>query len=551
MREKNTYEWVTPNTRAFLGEGVLQKNQSVDDKLDLIAYRAEDILGIKGFSKRVIRAFKNKEISPSSPMWSSFGEESGYDISCFGSYISDSIRSIMEKATEVAVMSKGGGGTSGYFGEIRPRGAKFGENGTSMGPMNFMKLYEVVADTISQGAVRRGAFAAYLDFSHPDVLEFLQMRSEGHPIQNINFGLCITNEDMKNIFERGVERDQKVWARMLQCQFETGYPYVFFVDNANDQKPQVYKDKGMYIAHSNLCSEIMLPNSEDESFVCCLASLNLEKWDDIEQNDTVETCVFLLDAVMSEFIQKTEGVTHMEAARKFAIRHRALGMGAMGWHTYLQDRLIPYESLEAKMINNNIWRTIRERADNATEQLAEIYGEPEILTGYGRRNTTTLAVAPTISSSFILGGVSPSVEPWTANYFVEDLAKGRFTIKNKQLERLLEEYGRNTKAVWRSILDHGGSVQHIDWLSEEHRNIFKTFEEISQKEVVIQAAQRQKYIDQGQSLNRRIHPATPAKDVSELIKFAWEQGIKSLYYQRGVNLVQEKARNINHCVSCE
>ena len=295
----------------------------------------------------------------------------------------------------------------------------------------------------------------------------------------------------------------------------------------------------------------MLSNSENESFVCNLSSMNLEKWDEWKDTDAVETLVFFLDAVMTEFINKTECMPHMQSARNFAINQRALGIGVVGWHSLLQSKMIAFESMEAKFLDSTIWKTIREQADAATEKLAIYLGEPPLLKGYGRRNVTTLAVAPTTSSSFILGQISPTIEPLMDNYFVKDLAKSRSSYRNPYLKKLLKDIKMDNEGVWISILKKGGSVQHLEFLTEEEKNVFKTFSEISQKEIIIQAARRQKYIDQGQSLNLRIHKDTKPKEVSDLIIFAWEQGIKSLYYQRGVNPSQELARSIMECKSCE
>jgi ribonucleoside-diphosphate reductase alpha chain len=295
----------------------------------------------------------------------------------------------------------------------------------------------------------------------------------------------------------------------------------------------------------------MLSNSEGESFVCDLSSLNLEAWNEWKDTDAVETLVYFLDAVMTEFIDKTEGMKFMEAPRKFAMNQRALGVGVLGWHSLLQSKMIPFESMAAKMLNSQIWISIRSKADNATKSLADKLGEAPLLIGYGRRNATTLAIAPTTSSSFILGQVSPSIEPLNSNYFVKDLSKGKFTFKNPYLKKLLKEKGKDDDENWKSILVKGGSVQHLDFLSENEKDVFKTFGEISQKEIVIQAAQRQKYIDQGQSLNIMIPPNTKPKEVNELMIFAWEQGIKSLYYQRSANPAQELARSILSCKSCE
>ena len=282
-----------------------------------------------------------------------------------------------------------------------------------------------------------------------------------------------------------------------------------------------------------------------------MSSLNLVNWEEIKETDAVETLTFFLDAVMEEYVQKTENIPFMKSSHEFAKRQRAIGLGVLGWHSYLQDKMIAFESLEAKFLNQEIHQLIKERCDKATENLAVLLGEPQYLKGYGRRNLTTMAIAPTTSSSFILGQVSPSIEPLNSNYFTKDLAKGKFTYKNPYLEKLLTEKKKNTQTTWKSILVKGGSVQHLDFLSDEEKDVFKTFGEISQKEIVLQAAQRQKYIDQSQSLNLMIAPKCPPKQVSELLIFGWEQGIKSFYYQRSANPSQELARSILSCSSCE
>jgi ribonucleoside-diphosphate reductase alpha chain len=413
-----------------------------------------------------------------------------------------------------------------------------------------MELFDKLMNVVSQGNVRRGSFAAYLPIDHPDIEEFLKIKSEGSDIQDLSIGVCVSDEWMNKMIE-GDKDCRKIWGLVIKKRFESGYPYIFFSDNANNQAPQVYKDKGLKIHNSNLCNEIMLSNSADESFVCNLSSLNLEKWDDLEKTDAIETLVFFLDAVMTEFIDKTESMSFMDAPRKFAINQRALGVGVLGWHSYLQCKMVPFESMEAKMENIQIWKTIRERCDKASEDLAAVFGEAPLLKGYGRRNSTTIAVAPTTSSSFILGQVSPSIEPLNSNYFVKDLAKGKFTYRNPHLEKLLDSKGKNDQETWMKILVNGGSVQSLDFLSESEKDVFKTFGEISQKEIIIQAAQRQKYIDQGQSLNIMVPPLAKPKDVNELMIFAWENGIKGLYYQRSANPAQELARSILSCKSCE
>jgi ribonucleoside-diphosphate reductase alpha chain len=548
---KNEVYWLNKDSRKFLERGYLTEGETPEQRIKDIADRAESLLGnLDGFSDKFVNYMSKGFYSLSSPIWSNFGRERGLPISCFGSFISDQMSSILEKISEVGQMTKAGGGTSAYFGALRGRGASISSGGKSTGSVHFMELYDKLMNVVSQGNVRRGSFAAYLPIDHPDIEEFLKIRGEGHEIQEMSIGVCVSDEWMKKMIE-GDKEARKIWGLVIKKRFESGYPYIFFSDNANNQAPQMYKDKGLKINNSNLCNEIMLSNSDDESFVCDLSSLNLEKWNEIAETDAVETLVYFLDAVMSEFIEKTGGVKFMEAPRKFAINQRALGVGVLGWHSLLQLKMIPFESMDAKLLNGQIWRTIREKSDKATIELANLFGEPPMLEGYGRRNSTTLAVAPTTSSSFILGQVSPSIEPLNSNYFVKDLAKGKFTYKNPYLEKLLKEKDKNDQETWKSILIKGGSVQHLDFLTQEEKDTFKTFGEISQKEIIIQAAQRQKFIDQGQSLNLMIPPNTKPKEVNELMIFAWEQGIKGLYYQRSSNPSQELSRSILSCSTCE
>jgi len=711
---------------------------------------------------------------------------------CFNSHLSDKMQSILYKTAEVGMMSKYGGGTSGYFGDIRPRGAPISVGGTSSGAVHFMELFDKVADTVNQGNSRRGSFAAYLPVSHPDILEFLRIRSDGHPIQNMSIGVTITDDWMRDMIA-GDKDKRKVWAKIIEKRFESGYPYVAFIDNINKNNPKVYKDKNLSVKSQNLCvagdqrvvtsrgmltakelyeiggnltlfdndkivnsgpmslvermadvyeieldnglthkvtsyhkvkvrtsgtldtvvktadvacsdlnvgdlvavqtnkglfgdvnkedeafllglhqsetedntltevpdwiwesnedtqrayirglllpnigrglhhrskdflkdlqlvlvnlgincalklreaegvytlysldddldnafhkiksinyvgqedvycvtvdsaehhwvcngvvthncAEISLHSDEKYSFVCVLSSINLEHWDAIKSTDAVETLIYFLDTVNEEFVRKSKDLPFMEHPYNFAKDHRALGLGVLGWHSYLQSKMIPFDSFEANLENVSIFKTISERCKAATTKLADVLGEPDILKGYGARNTHTMAIAPTTSSSFILGQVSPSIEPLNSNYFVKRLAKGNFTYRNPYLVDLLKAKNKDDANTWHSILTHGGSVQHLDFMDDHEKNVFKTFSEISPKQVIIQAAQRQQHIDQGQSLNIMIPPGTKAKLVSDLMIFAWEQGVKSLYYQRSANPSQQLSREILNCSACE
>ena len=544
------YNWLNEDSRNFLKRGYIEGDQTAEERILEIAQTAEKDLGISGFAKKFEEYMSYGWYSLSSPIWANYGLKRGLPISCFGSYIDDTMEAILTKQAEVGMMTKMGGGTSGYFGDIRSRGADINSGGKSNGPVHFMELFESVTNVVSQSNVRRGSFAAYMPIEHNDILEFLQIRDDGNAIQQLSIGVTISDKWMKSMIG-GDKPKRKVWSKVIQKRFESGYPYLFFSDTMNDNAPDVYKDKGMRIHASNLCSEIALTSSNDESFVCNLSSMNVLHYDDWKGTDAVEVLTYFLDAVQSEFIRKTTDVPYMQTARNFAERQRALGIGVLGWHSYLQSKMIAFESFEAKQLNAEIFSYIKVQSHEASSHLAELFGEPELLKGYGRRNVTTMAVAPTTSSSFILGQVSPSVEPLNSNYFVKDLAKGKFTYKNPYLEKLLKKHNRNDRDTWKSILTSGGSVQTLDFLSDDEKDVFKTFGEISQKEVIIQAAIRQKSIDQAQSINLMVHPKTSLKEMNSLLIFAWEQGVKTLYYHRGTNPSQELSRNLLNCTSCE
>jgi ribonucleoside-diphosphate reductase alpha chain len=542
--------WLNKDSRKFLERDYLTKDETPEQRIRDIADAAEKYLGIEGFADKFESYMHRGFYSLSTPIWSNFGKDRGAPISCFGSYVPDDMNQILTKIGEIGAMSKIGGGTSGYFGDIRSRGSAISSGGTATGVHHQLTVFDSLVNYVSQGNVRRGSFAAYLPIDHGDIEEFLAIKGEGNDIQDLSIGVTITDVWMQSMID-GDKHKRKIWGQVIKKRFESGYPYLFFTDTANNQAPQVYKDKGLKINNSNLCTEIFLSNQADESFVCDLSSINLEHWAEIKETDAIETLVFFLDAVMTEFICKTENVPFMEAPRKFAINQRAVGVGVLGWHSLLQSRLIAFESIEAKLINNEVFSRLQKCCDSASEKLAEIFGEPALLKGYGRRNTTTIAIAPTTSSSFILGQVSPSIEPLNSNYFVKDLAKGKFTYKNPYLSKFLKTKNKDTLEVWRDILSHGGSVQHVDFLTQDEKDVFKTFGEISQKEIIIQAAQRQKFIDQGQSINLMVPPNAKPKEVSDLIIFAWQEGIKSLYYQRSANPAQELARSILNCAVCE
>lgn len=544
------FNWLNKDSRAFLEKDYLLEGVTPEERIRQISDTAESILGIEGFSDKFYNYMAKGFYSLATPVWMNFGLDRGLPISCYGIDIQDDTMDILRATAEIGALTKMGGGTAGYFGKLRERGAPIRNNGVSNGAVSFLLPFQTTTDVITQGQARRGYFAAYLPVEHPDIEEFLQCRNEGHIIQNIALGVCISDEWMESA-EAGDKDKRKILAKIHQKRAESGFPYIFFTGNVNKNKPRVYKDKEMDINHSQMCTEILEYTDEHKSFVCCLSSLNLLHWDDIVQTDAVETLAYFLDAVYSEFIQKAEGIPFMEKALLFAKEHRSIGIGVLGWHSLLQSKLIPFEGLESKMLNAEIFRTINDKSLIASMQLATMFGEPEMLKGYGQRFTTRLAIAPTTSSSFILGQVSPSIEPLQSNYFIKDLAKGKFVYRNPYLKKLLKDKEQDTPEVWNSILLKGGSVQHLDILDEKEKLVFKTFGEISQLEIVQQAAQRQKFIDQGQSLNLMIHPDTSLKEVNALFFESWKLGIKTLYYQRSVNMAQQVSRDLMECSSCE
>lgn len=567
MKNRESFDWINEESTTFLRRGYLSEGEEPLDRIKKIANHAEDLLGIEGFAEKFYDYMGRGWYSLSSPVWANFGKKRGLPVSCFGSNIGDNIESILYTQAEVGEMSKMGGGTSGYFGNIRERGSVVTDNGHAPGAVHFMNLFESVVDNISQGSTRRGRFSPYLPVEHPDIMEFLEIGTEGFPIQDLTHAVTVTDEFMKDMIEGDSEK-RSIWAKVIQRRGEIGYPYIMFTDTMNNKSPEVYQDKGAKIYNSNLCSEIALHNSEEESFVCVLSSMNLLHYDEWKDTDAVETLTYFLDAVVTEFLDKIESIRdngtiegkrafiYLEKAYNFAKRQRALGLGVLGWHSLLQSKNLPFDTRETAKLNVEVFKTIKEKSYSASKELAEKYGEPEYLEGYGRRNVTLNAIAPTTSSAFILGQVSQSIEPIWSNCYVKDVAKMKVTIKNPVLERLLDEIGENTKKTWNSIKKNDGSVQHLEFLSEEQKEVFRTFAEINQASIINQAAIRQDFIDQSQSLNLMVSPDMPTRDVNKLLIDAWKLGVKTLYYQHSMNSAQAFARkklNLNdlQCVACE
>jgi ribonucleotide reductase alpha subunit len=725
--------WLNEESKQVLNRGYLLRGETVIDAITRVCESAAKYYDNTKWSDSAYDKFYELVtkgwMSLSSPIWSNMGTKRGLPISCFGVYVDDTIESITSKQGEVQMQTKLGGGTSGYFGALRARGSSITDNGKSSGPVSFMKLFDTAMDVISQGGVRRGSFAAYLDIDHPDVKEFLQIKDIGNPIQNLFYAVCVPDYWMQEMID-GDQSKREIWAKVLESRQKKGLPYILFSDNVNRNKPEIYKELDLTIHASNLCftgdtlvavadgrnavkikdlaiesngiikfpvysaknrnklkipkknggfiiqdawqteiknaiafktgtkkvievvlsngdtfkcteehrlalhngdyveanksigcelasfftytaldrkglyvvdiidnneiedvydltvednhnfyiitstddeqynncngilvhncSEIALPSNIDESFVCCLSSMNLELYDEWKDTDAVYYATLFLDAVMSEFIDKTANIKYFREAHNFAKRHRALGLGVMGYHSYMQKHMIEFESWEAKQFNVEVFKHLKTQTYTASNDIGNSLGFAPIFyeasyvdNSAARRNTTTLAIAPTTSSSAILGQVSPGIEPYSSNYYKAGLAKGNFIRKNKYLAALLESKNMNNEDIWRDIMLKHGSVQHLDCLTDKEKNVFKTFKELSQAEIITQAAQRQQFIDQSQSLNVNIPAEVPIQEVNRLFINAWQSGVKTLYYQRSQSISKELLSNIVNCVSCE
>ena len=557
------FNWLNDTSKKFLQSGYLLEGETAEGRIQDICLRFENYMGIDGLAEKLYYYCSQGWVSFSSPVWSNYGRpKRGLPVSCFNGTCNDSVSSILYFQSETGMLSKMGGGTSGYFGNIRPRGSAISENGQTGGAVHFMQLFQEATNVISQGGTRRGRMAPYLPVEHGDIDEFLDIMTEGHPIQSMTTGVVAKDDWMQEMVD-GDHNKRGVWGKVLRRRKEIGVPYIAFYDALNRNKPDVYHDKNMEIQSSNLCSEIALPSTNDETFVCVLSSVNLEKYDEWKDTDLVKVMTYFLDTVAEETVQKLEHLRDsndpednqdfyfLKRAYNFVKRHRALGLGVLGWSSYLQKNMLSFESEEAFEMNRVIHQQIQEQSHEASRELADLFGEPEVLEGYGRRNTTTMAIAPTTSSAAILGQVSQSVEPWMSNNFIKTLAKMKVEIRNRYLEDLLETYGRNDEETWESIAKNDGSVAHLDFLTQHEREVFKTFREIDQYAILNQAADRQEFLDQTQSLNLMVDSSMSPKELNQLTLHAWKKGICTLYYQHSVSAAQQVYQQDTQCASCE
>ena len=492
-----------------------------------------------------------------SPVLSNTGTDRGLPISCFGIDVADSITDIGQKNLEMMLLAKHGGGVGIGINQIRPAGAEIKMNGTSDGVVPFCKIYDSTILATNQGAVRRGAASVNINIEHDDFDEWLEIREPKGDVnrQSLNIHQCaVIGDKFMRKLVGGNEDARSKWGKLLQKRKATGEPYILFKGNTNKSNPPAYKDHSLKVHMTNICSEIVLHTDENHSFVCCLSSLNLAKYDEWKDTNIIYDSIWFLDGVLEEFIQRAKYRKGFENSVRSAEKGRALGLGVLGWHTYLQEKGLPFEGLLSQYETRRIFSQIKIESERASMDLATAFGEPLWCVGTGMRNTHLRAIAPTVSNSKLGGNVSPGIEPWAANVFTDQSAKGTFIRKNPTLEKLLISKKLDIKEVWDKILIDGGSVQDLNELSEEEKEIFKTFKEINQLELVRQAGIRQQYIDQSVSLNLAFPAEATPRWINKIHMDAWERGIKTLYYMRTESVLRgdiaERAMD-EDCLSCD
>ena len=556
-RGKDYPEYFDEISLATISKGYLLPGETPKKAYRRVAAAAAMRLNRPDLENKFFKIIWNGWLGLASPVLSNMGTDRGLPISCFGVDTPDSIRGIGLTNAELMKLTSVGGGVGISLSRIRPRGKEIKGNGKSEGVVPWAKIYDSTIIATNQGNVRRGAASVNLDINHADIDEFLEIRSpKGDPNrQCLNLHQCVVVDDM---FMRKLEsRDQpsmERWAKVLKARMETGEPYIMFKDNVNKANPISYMMNNLDVSMTNICTEITLHTDEEHSFICCLSSLNLAKYDEWKDTDTVQLSVYFLDGVMQEFIEKTSGKESMVRTNNHAKKGRALGLGVMGWHTFLQQKELPFNSIASTAHTHNIFSKIKNDAEAASRQLAVEYGEPLWCRGTGMRNTHLLAIAPTVSNSVITGGISAGIEPLPANIYTFNGAKGTFIRKNKVLESILESKGQNKDEYWDQMLRDNGSVLGLpdSVLSPDEKELFLTFPEINQLELVRQAAIRQRYIDQTQSLNLSFDPQDSPKWINQVHMEAHKLGIKTLYYLRTDSVIKgDLGSRQAECLSCD
>jgi len=556
VRGKDYPEWMDEISLSTISKGYLLPGETPKKAYRRVSKAVAERVNRPDLEAKFFKYIWNGWLGLASPVLSNTGTDRGLPISCFGIDTPDSIRGIGLTNAELMKLTALGGGVGVSVSRIRPRGTAITGNGKSEGVVPWCKIYDSSIIATNQGSVRRGAASVNLDINHPDIKEFLQIRRpKGDPNrQCLNLHQCVVVDDsfMRRLGERDSEA-MSVWLEILKTRVETGEPYIMFKDNVNKANPLAYAMNNLDVSMTNICTEITLHTDEEHSFICCLSSINLAKYDEWKDTDLIEISIRFLDGVMQEFIDKSNGKDSLIRTHRHAKKGRALGLGVMGWHTFLQQKNLPFNSIASTAWTHTIFSDIRQKAEATSRQLAVEYGEPVWCKGTGMRNTHLLAIAPTVSNSRI-SDCSAGIEPIPANVYTFNGAKGTFIVKNKILEKLLEEKGYNTSKVWDQILADKGSVQNLpdNVLSPDEKEIFLTFSEVNQLELVKQAAIRQKYIDQTQSLNLSFDPTDSPKWINQVHMEAWKLGVKTLYYLRTDSVIRgDIGSRTADCVSCD
>ena len=554
---KHYPEWMDEISLATISKGYLLPGETVRAAYRRVSNAAAVRLKKPELANKFFKYIWNGWIGLASPVISNMGTDRGLPISCYGIDTPDSIRGIGLTNAELMRLTSKGGGVGISVSRIRHRGTEIAGNGKSEGVVPWCKIFDSSIIATNQGNVRRGAASVNLDIEHPELDEFLEIRRpKGDPNrQCLNLHQCVVVGDnfMRKLEARDSESMNR-WAKILKARMETGEPYIMYKDNVNKNNPIAYRMNNLEVTMTNICSEITLFTDEEHSFICCLSSLNLAKWDEFKDTDCIQTAIWFLDGVMEEFIDKSNGKESLKRTHNHARKGRALGLGIMGWHTFLQQRNLPFASIASTVHTRNIFNKIRGEAEAASMDLAAEYGEPIWCRGTGMRNTHLLAIAPTVSNSVICGGISAGIEPLPANVYTFNGAKGTFIRKNKSLEALLESKGENKPKWWKQMLEESGSVMGLPdiVLTTEEKEVYLTFSETNQLELVKQAAERQKYIDQTQSLNLSFDPNDSPKWINQVHMEGWKLGIKTLYYLRTDSVIKgDLGSRMADCVSCE
>ena len=550
-------EWMDEISLATISKGYLLPGETVRAAYKRVANASAERLKKPELATKFFKYIWNGWIGLASPVISNMGTDRGLPISCFGIDTPDSIRGIGLTNAELMKLTASGGGVGISVSRIRPRGTQISGNGKSEGVVPWCKIYDSAIIATNQGNVRRGAASVNLDIEHPDIDEFLEIRRPKGDVnrQCLNLHQCVVVGDsfMRKLEARDPEAMNR-WAKVLKARMETGEPYIMFKDNVNKNNPIAYRMHNLDVSMTNICSEITLFTDEEHSFICCLSSLNLAKWEEYKDTDCIQTAIWFLDGVMQEFIDKSNGKDSLKRTHNHARKGRALGLGVMGWHTFLQQKKLPFNSIASTAHTHNVFSDIRDKAEKASRDLAVEYGEPLWCKGTGMRNTHLLAIAPTVSNSVICGGISAGIEPLPANIYTFNGAKGTFIRKNKVLQSILEEKGEDKDKWWDQMLQDGGSVQNLpdNVLSPDDKELFLTFSEINQLELVRQAAIRQRYLDQTQSLNLSFDPNDSPKWINQVHLEAWKLGVKTLYYLRTDSVIKgDLGSRMADCISCD